>query len=117
MKMSLTTLFAKIAYGLHLLLAMAPPDWAPAETSQDWPQFHRPNRDSICSETGMLQEWPEEQAPGALPLDTIGRIGGPGLWERERQGQDDDSHGRDACRSQPNERGDLRELGGSGVEA
>lgn len=28
----------------------------------DWPQFHGPNRDSICAETGLLQEWPEEGA-------------------------------------------------------
>ena len=26
----------------------------------DWPQWHGPNRDSICTETGLLQEWPEE---------------------------------------------------------
>ena len=26
----------------------------------DWPQWKGPNRDSICTETGLLQEWPEE---------------------------------------------------------
>jgi outer membrane protein assembly factor BamB len=26
----------------------------------DWPQSHGPNRDSICTETGLLQEWPKE---------------------------------------------------------
>jgi outer membrane protein assembly factor BamB len=25
----------------------------------DWPQFHGPNRDAICTETGLLQQWPE----------------------------------------------------------
>ena len=25
----------------------------------DWPQFHGPNRDAICTETGLLKEWPE----------------------------------------------------------
>ena len=26
----------------------------------DWPQWRGPNRDSICTETDLLQEWPEE---------------------------------------------------------
>ncbi len=26
----------------------------------DWHQFHGPNRDSLCIETGLLQEWPED---------------------------------------------------------
>ena len=25
----------------------------------DWPQFRGPNRDGICTETGLLKEWPE----------------------------------------------------------
>ncbi len=25
----------------------------------NWPSFHGPNRDRICTETGLLQEWPE----------------------------------------------------------
>jgi len=27
-------------------------------TQGDWPQFHGPNRDSICMETGLLTSWP-----------------------------------------------------------
>ncbi len=27
--------------------------------SPDWPGFHGPRRDSICTETGLLQEWPD----------------------------------------------------------
>ncbi len=28
--------------------------------ASDWPQWKGPNRDSICTETDLLQEWPEE---------------------------------------------------------
>jgi outer membrane protein assembly factor BamB len=28
-------------------------------SAADWPQFRGPNRDGICSETGLLQSWPE----------------------------------------------------------
>lgn len=39
----------------------------------DWPEFHGPRRDSICTETGLLKEWPE---------------GGPRLlWKREGLGR------------------------------
>jgi len=26
----------------------------------DWPQWRGPNRDSVCTETGLLQQWPKE---------------------------------------------------------
>jgi outer membrane protein assembly factor BamB len=30
-----------------------------AAAAADWPQFRGPNRDNICTETGLLQSWPE----------------------------------------------------------
>ena len=29
-----------------------------AGPSPDWPQWQGPNRDNLCTETGLLQEWP-----------------------------------------------------------
>lgn len=37
-------------------------DSRPATTS-DWPQWRGPNRDAVCAETGLLQEWPVEGPP------------------------------------------------------
>lgn len=34
------------------------PVWA-QNKSGDWPQWRGPNRDSICTETGLLKEWPK----------------------------------------------------------
>ena len=28
-------------------------------SAADWPQFRGPNRDGVCTETGLLQSWPE----------------------------------------------------------
>jgi outer membrane protein assembly factor BamB len=33
-------------------------DAKPAKPA-DWPQFRGPNRDGVCTETGLLQKWPE----------------------------------------------------------
>jgi outer membrane protein assembly factor BamB len=30
------------------------------DISADWPQFHGPRRDALCSETGLLTQWPAE---------------------------------------------------------
>ena len=27
--------------------------------AQDWPQWRGPEQDAICTETGLLQSWPE----------------------------------------------------------
>jgi outer membrane protein assembly factor BamB len=45
----------------------------PAGTSKDWPQFHGPNRDSICAETGLLAPWPEGGPTLLWKLEGIGR--------------------------------------------
>jgi outer membrane protein assembly factor BamB len=39
----------------------------------DWPSFRGPNRDGICTETGLLRQWPEE--------------GPPLLWRSEDMGE------------------------------
>lgn len=41
--------------------------------SSDWPQFHGPNRDSICRETGLLQEWREGGPQLLWTLEGLGR--------------------------------------------
>ncbi|MEE8452496.1 MAG: PQQ-binding-like beta-propeller repeat protein [Thermoguttaceae bacterium] len=33
--------------------------WVGVSSAADWAQFHGPQRDSISTETGLLQEWPE----------------------------------------------------------
>lgn len=37
-----------------LLLMLSSVGWA-----NDWPQWRGPNRDGVCQETGLLQQWPE----------------------------------------------------------
>lgn len=39
----------------------------------DWPQFHGPERDSLCRETGLLQAWPEGGPGLAWTLKGLGR--------------------------------------------
>lgn len=46
----------------------------------DWPCFRGPNRDGICTETGLLRQWPEPEKEGEM---------GPGpplLWRSEQIG-------------------------------
>jgi len=31
-----------------------------AARGADWPQWRGPNRDGVCSETGLLKSWPED---------------------------------------------------------
>jgi outer membrane protein assembly factor BamB len=68
---STTNLSAKISSGLLSLLSVfalgltqaAPAPNPSAVLAPDWPQFHGPHRDSICTETGLLQEWPAQGPP------------------------------------------------------
>jgi len=39
----------------------------------DWPGFRGPNRDGLCPETGLLEEWPENGPPLLWRLDGLGR--------------------------------------------
>ncbi|MBN2476094.1 MAG: PQQ-binding-like beta-propeller repeat protein [Pirellulales bacterium] len=41
------------------LAAAADAAIAPLGQPGEWPQFHGPRRDSICRETGLLDQWPE----------------------------------------------------------
>jgi outer membrane protein assembly factor BamB len=41
--------------------------------SADWPQFHGPRRDSLCSDTGLLQAWPEGGPKQLWTLKGLGR--------------------------------------------
>jgi outer membrane protein assembly factor BamB len=53
--------------------------WCPAASADDsatvpdWPQFHGPNRDAKCAETGLLKEWPEGGPKLLWKLDGLGR--------------------------------------------
>ncbi len=42
------------------------------EGQMDWPGFHGPGRDSLCLETGLLQEWPEGGPKLLWQLDGLG---------------------------------------------
>jgi len=48
------------------------PHLVTAETA-DWPQFHGPNRDALCRETGLLPSWPEEGPKLLWTLEGLGR--------------------------------------------
>lgn len=39
----------------------------------DWPEFHGPNRDNICPETGLLDQWPEGGPRLLWKLEGLGR--------------------------------------------
>lgn len=39
----------------------------------DWPQWRGPQRDSICTETGLLQTWPEQGPPLAFKITGLGK--------------------------------------------
>ncbi len=40
--------------------------------SNDWPEFRGPNRDGICTETGLLKEWPEGGPPKVWTTTNLG---------------------------------------------
>ena len=42
-------------------------------TSGDWPQFHGPQRNAICTETGLLKQWPEGGPELLWKLEGLGR--------------------------------------------
>jgi len=44
-----------------------------ATGQRDWPGFHGPNRDAICTETGLLQSWPPGGPKRLWKLEGLGR--------------------------------------------
>ena len=44
-----------------------------ADTTTDWPGFGGPNRDSICTETGLLKRWPEAGPKLLWKINGLGR--------------------------------------------
>ena len=74
-----------------LLLIFACGSWA-----NDWPQWRGPNRDAVCSETGLLKEWPAEgpkllwEISGLGPgFSTVSIVGGTlyTMGDREVNGE------------------------------
>ena len=49
-----------------------PPRPIPTQTG-DWSEFHGPRRDSICTETGLLQSWPEGGPKLLWKFEGVGR--------------------------------------------
>ena len=45
---------------------------APFAAAADWPAWHGPNRDSICRETGLLQDWPKSGPKLLWKAKTLG---------------------------------------------
>jgi outer membrane protein assembly factor BamB len=41
-------------------------------TAADWPEFRGPNRDGVCTETGLLQEWPKAGPPKVWTVKNLG---------------------------------------------
>jgi outer membrane protein assembly factor BamB len=46
--------------------------FACAATAADWPGFRGPNRDGICTETGLLQQWPKDGPPKLWTAKNLG---------------------------------------------
>lgn len=46
--------------------------FAATAVAADWPQWRGPNRDSICTETGLLQSWPKDGPPRAWVAQNLG---------------------------------------------
>jgi outer membrane protein assembly factor BamB len=42
-----------------LLLTLTFPPAPDAKSNHDWPQWRGPNRDAVCTETGLLNSWPD----------------------------------------------------------
>ena len=49
----------------HLLAVVVGLTWT-ATYAADWPQWRGPNRDGISSETGLLHEWPQDEAAAGV---------------------------------------------------
>jgi len=45
----------------------------PPHKTLQWPQFHGPNRDSLCPETGLMQQWPAQGPKLLWELRGLGR--------------------------------------------
>jgi len=45
----------------------------PPPATRDWPGFRGPNRDGLCAETGLLQQWPANGPKLLWQLDSLGR--------------------------------------------
>jgi outer membrane protein assembly factor BamB len=48
------------SFGLASVLLLAN---VPATSAADWPGWRGPNRDDLCTETGLLKEWPKNGPP------------------------------------------------------
>lgn len=46
--------------------------FASTALAEDWPEFHGPNRDNLCRETGLLQQWPDEGPELHWTLEGLG---------------------------------------------
>ena len=45
----------------------------PTADNRDWPQFRGPRQDAICTETGLLTDWPEDGPPLLWKLEGLGK--------------------------------------------
>jgi outer membrane protein assembly factor BamB len=53
---------------------------APFAAADDWPAWHGPNRDAICRETGLLQDWPKSGPKLLWKIKTLGEgYSGPAI--------------------------------------
>jgi outer membrane protein assembly factor BamB len=57
-------------------------------TAADWPEFRGPKRDGVCTETGLLQEWPKAGPPRVWTAKNLGQgFGTPSVAEGKIFGQ------------------------------
>jgi outer membrane protein assembly factor BamB len=56
----------------RLLLLAAGFLFASSAIAADWPEFRGPHRDGICTETGLLQQWPKDGPPKVWTAKNLG---------------------------------------------
>jgi outer membrane protein assembly factor BamB len=59
--------------GARTPVNLGPDDVEAAPGTTDWPAFHGPNRNSVCRERGLLDEWPEGGPKLLWTLEGLGR--------------------------------------------
>ncbi len=62
----------RFAIVLNLAFAFVTPLFAQPKTA-DWPQWRGPLRDGICTETGLLTQWPEKGPPLLWDAKTVNK--------------------------------------------
>ena len=64
-------------------------------TAADWPGFRGPNRDGLCTETGLLKQWPKDGPPLVWTAKNLGLGFGDTLGRRRQNLRHRNATGKD----------------------